>query len=127
MGARLKSGFLIVGLIAVAAACGSKGTEPTPTPDPPAGGGPEPVTINIPSSDGYGLSSFAPDAVTVPVGRTIVWRNGDTVGHTSTSDTGIWNGTINPNGSYSRTFSAAGTFTYKCTIHAGMAGTVTVQ
>jgi plastocyanin len=30
-------------------------------------------------------------------------------------------------GTYSRTFAAAGTYTYHCTVHPSMTGTITVQ
>ena len=36
-------------------------------------------------------------------------------------------GPIAPGGTFSRTFSSAGTFPYRCTLHPGMVGTVTVQ
>jgi plastocyanin len=54
--------------------------------------------------------------------------NNDTTTHTSTGSNGAWDsGSIAPGASFSRTFPAAGSFTYHCTIHPGMVGTVTVQ
>jgi plastocyanin len=58
----------------------------------------------------------------------VTWTNNDTVAHTSTADNGQWNsGSIAPQGSFSRMFPTAGSFTYHCAIHPGMVGTVTVQ
>ncbi|HET9520267.1 MAG TPA: cupredoxin family copper-binding protein [Candidatus Limnocylindrales bacterium] len=72
--------------------------------------------------------AFDPAAVTVSVGDTVTWTNGDGVGHTATADGGAFDtGTIAGGGSDSVTFSAAGTFAYHCTIHPAMTGTVTVQ
>jgi len=48
--------------------------------------------------------------------------------HTVTADDNSFDsGNIGAGGSYSRTFSVAGTFNYHCTIHAGMNGKVVVQ
>jgi plastocyanin len=68
-------------------------------------------------------------AVTIKAGQTVLWKNTGTVPHTSTSDTGVWNSgnLAAATGTYIRTFSAAGTFPYHCTIHGvAMAGTVVV-
>jgi plastocyanin len=73
-------------------------------------------------------NAYSPNPINVAVGTTITWTNNDTVTHTSTSDSSVWNSdSIAPQGSFSRMFSAAGTFPYHCSIHPGMVGTVTVQ
>jgi plastocyanin len=126
MRARAGFGVAVIAVAGLVAGCGGSKNEPSPTPNPgPLGQ--ESIVITIPSSDGYGASSFAPGSVTVPVGRTVVWENRDSFAHTTTADGGQWNSNINPNGSFSRTFSAAGNFNYRCTVHAGMNGTITVQ
>lgn len=72
--------------------------------------------------------AFDPAAVTVSVGDSVTWTNGDGVGHTATADGGAFDtGTIAGGGSDSVTFSAAGTFAYHCTIHPAMTGTISVQ
>jgi plastocyanin len=72
--------------------------------------------------------AFDPAAVTVSVGDSVTWTNGDGVGHTATADGGSFDtGTIGGGGSDSVTFSTAGTFAYHCTIHPAMTGTITVQ
>jgi plastocyanin len=64
----------------------------------------------------------------VAVGTTVTWTNNDTIAHDSVADGGMWNsGLLNPNQSFAFKFATAGTFTYKCTIHPNMVGTVTVQ
>jgi plastocyanin len=128
MRARFATFATCTSLTALLAACGGSGAPSTPTTPGGGGGtGQEAITITIPSSDGYGESSFSPGSVTIAVGRTVNWENRDTVVHTTTSNTGVWSGQINPNGTLSHTFSAAGTFDYRCTIHPGMTGSITVQ
>ncbi len=73
--------------------------------------------------------SFSPKVVTVARGTTVMWMNADTIAHTSTSTTGLWDsGPVAPGASFSRPFNDVGTFPYFCTIH-GMiqSGTVIVQ
>lgn len=129
MHARLTRTALCLALALPVAGCGGGGGYTSPTP---AGGGPPPAAssehvISIPVGDGYGNSSFSPGNLTIPVGSTVVWTNRDTVAHTSTSTANAWNATIEPGGSFNRTFSERGAFNYRCTIHAGMSGIVTVQ
>ncbi len=70
---------------------------------------------------------FSPASVTVTRGTVVKWTNTAFFAHTTTSNTGLWNKTVAPTRSFSRTFSRAGTFKYHCTIHAGMTGTVVVR
>lgn len=72
--------------------------------------------------------SFVPPTMMVPVGATVTWTNMDSVGHTTTSDTGVWNsGALNPGASFQHTFNTPGTYTYHCMIHPYMHGTLVVQ
>jgi plastocyanin len=74
--------------------------------------------------------AFNPAALSVPHGTTVTWTNKDSIAHTSTSDAGgQWDsGIIAPNGgAFSFTFNfAPGTYTYHCSIHAFMHGSITV-
>ena len=73
-------------------------------------------------------SAFNPPTTTVHVGDTVTWTNRDAIGHTSTSDTAKWDSPVLPNGgSFSFTFTIAGTFTYHCSIHTFMKGSIVVQ
>jgi plastocyanin len=105
----------------VAAGCGSSSTSPSAAPST---GASAPNTVTIPA----GTTSFAPATLNVDAGTTVVWQNKDSTVHTTTSDTaGLWNTTLAPGQEFSRTFPTAGTFAYRCTIHAGMTGTVVVK
>jgi plastocyanin len=73
-------------------------------------------------------NAFSPATITVSVNTTITWTNKDGVAHTVTSTTGLFDsGSFNMNGTYSRQFTTAGSFPYKCTIHPFMTGTVIVN
>jgi len=106
-------------LLVLAMGCSSSPSAPTTTGTP--------VSIVSGSSD-LTTTAYNPNPVSVAVGGTVTWMNNDNTAHTSTADNGSWNsGSISPGGSFSMTFPAAGTFTYHCTIHPGMIGTVNVH
>jgi plastocyanin len=73
---------------------------------------------------------FDPTPLTIPVGTTVVWTNQDTAPHTATSDAGsafaFDTGMLQKGQSGKITFNQVGTFTYFCTVHPNMHGTVTV-
>jgi plastocyanin len=115
-----KKGLLIVSIMVltlVLAACSAKSTA---TPIPPSSGSTADVAI--------ANFSFSPDTLTVKVGTTVTWTNQDSVEHTVTSDTGLFDsGALAQGKTFSYTFTAAGTYPYHCTPHhAKMAGSVVV-
>ncbi len=120
--------FLVSAIGLVATACGGYSTpSPAPSPVPVTAGSSTPITIPTGAST-LGNRAFSPDATDVAAGTTVTWTNTDSVEHTSTSDGTGWNsGAIAPRGQFSRTFPDAGTFSYHCSIHPGMVGTVTVH
>jgi len=129
-------------------------TTETVTATFPVGGGPrrialQPATGSMPI-DGSGTSAtntdalasppsvaaasimiagfaFSPATVTVSPGQAIIFTNADAVTHTTTSLAGAWDsGFIAPGGSYTLTLQQPGTYTYHCSIHPFMQGTVVV-
>jgi plastocyanin len=73
--------------------------------------------------------AFGPASVTVKVGSTVTWTNGDHDAHTVTSqDSGgpLQSATINNGETYQHTFTKAGRYAYRCSIHPFMTGTVVV-
>jgi plastocyanin len=71
--------------------------------------------------------TYQPDPVVVQVGGKVIWQNQDTAPHTATADDGSFDiGTIEKGKIGSETFKEAGNFTYFCTIHPTMHGTVEV-
>lgn len=70
-------------------------------------------------------NGFVPKSMTVKVGTTITWTNRDTIDHTVSSDQ-FNSPTIPRDGTYSRRFTTAGSFSYHCSIHPSMTGTINV-
>ena len=72
--------------------------------------------------------AFSPTSITIKVGATITWTNNDSVAHTVTSDSGVFDsGNLAAGKSYTYTFSKAGTFPYHCAVHPSMKASVIVQ
>jgi len=87
-----------------------------------------PITTTTGASAAVDVSGFAfhPADMTVAVGTTVTWTNGDSVTHTATSDTGVWSASLPAGGSADFTFDTPGVYTYHCAIHSSMTATITV-
>jgi plastocyanin len=72
--------------------------------------------------------AFDPSNLTVKTGTTVTWTNMDSVNHTVTSDTGLFDsGELGKGSTFSYTFDKAGVYTYYCIPHhSKMQATVTV-
>lgn len=79
---------------------------------------------------------FDPRSMTVAQGTTITWVNNDEAAHTITTDDFGAKGAppgqfssdpLNPGDSFKHTFDTAGTFSYHCTIHPFIKGTIIVK
>lgn len=120
--------IMIIGLLLIPAACAKLSpAAPTPTTPTPA---PEPslvqgyIEVLIPGRN------FNPEVIMVGVGTTVSWVSKDGEQHTVTSDIpDVFNGTIEPFGSFSYTFTERGDFEYYCGVHGqmGMRGVVHVR
>ncbi len=92
------------------------------------GGGTQPQTVQVHIKN----TAFNPAAVTIKAGDTVQWV-WDEDGHSTTSDTNIWNSGIrNTGATFPQPFPTAGSFPYYCLAHggpggAGMHGTVIVN
>lgn len=117
--------FAIIAAAFAFSACGSSSSPSSPSPSSP-GPGPD-VTINITGINGS--QSFAPSPTTLKVGQRVMWKNTDTRSHDAAADGGAFTTAVLAAGSTSDpvTMNTPGTFTYHCTIHPSMVGTVTVQ
>jgi len=111
-------------VVALAAACGGDGggnggPSGPPTPPPPPQ---DPNTVAIADN------VFNPTTRTVTLGATVTWVNNGTQPHNTVAADGSWaSPNLAPGGTYERTFGAAGSFAYSCTLHPGMNGTIVVQ
>jgi|SRR5580704_10775033 plastocyanin len=110
---------MLAALLALGSACGSSSTSPTTSA----------ADVTISMVGNLGSNSFAPNPTTMKVGQSVAWMNNDTIAHDATQDAGRFTtGTLNAGATSSPVpMATAGTFTYHCTIHPGMVGTITVQ
>ncbi|HTH71294.1 MAG TPA: plastocyanin/azurin family copper-binding protein [Candidatus Saccharimonadales bacterium] len=117
-----RTAFALIATVAIAAACSSPAAAPAATSAPAAA-----ASVNI---DVQGFK-FPPNTDVAP-GTKVTWTNKDSVGHTVTSGTrpnkdGKFDGTLGASGTFSFTFTTAGTYQYFCTVHSSMNGTITVK
>jgi plastocyanin len=114
----LATALLSAGLVG----CGSSGPGGGMTGPP----GPSPQAATVAAT---AQLAFAPGTVTIAPGGAVTFAFGS-VGHSVKFDTGPTLPSditgVNANTSISRTFSTAGTYTFHCTIHPQMTGTVVV-
>jgi plastocyanin len=127
-----RAAIALIATVALAA-CGGAGT----TPATSAG----PATSNAPAAAGCAKSAtagtvaatianfkFSPDSIQAKVGDVVTWTNNDSASHTVTIDSGACDaGTVASGSSASLVFTVAGTYTYHCSIHPSMKGTVVVS
>ncbi len=99
---------------------------PAPTQIPPAPvqetPKPESITVRIRSF------AFNPSIINIKPGTKVTWINEDSASHTVTSNSGslLNSGMISPGGSFTFTFTGAGSEGYHCAPHPFMKGTVVV-
>jgi plastocyanin len=88
--------------------------------------------VDIINGAGSNTSSpgYSPATITVVIGvnNTVVWTNDDSIPHTVTADDGSFSsGNMNPGNNFSFTFTSPGTYTYHCSYHSWMKGTIVVK
>jgi plastocyanin len=89
---------------------------------PPTGGAAGGDTVTIPGK------YFAPSHLTVLTGTTVTWRNDDSTAHSVQADDHSFGSpsSLSTGASFSTEFDKPGTYTYYCTIHRQMRGTIEV-
>ena len=70
--------------------------------------------------------AFSPGTVTIQEGDSVTWTNNDSTPHTATGN-GFDTEAISPGQSSTVPFATAGNYTYVCSIHPQMSGTVVVE
>jgi plastocyanin len=119
-----------------AAGCGGSSTAPNSGGTPP-GNNPPPSPGSTSTNLTVGNNFFDPSATTISVNSKVTWTwdacGGDGYGGQTCTSHGIVfddgaNSGAQSQGTWSRTFTAAGTYKYHCSTHgAAMAGTIVVQ
>jgi plastocyanin len=122
---RLVGSLLLPAAVAIsAAACNSSGPAAYGAPASTAATTTAATATNAATIRGF---SFQPDVLKAKVGVKVTWTNDDTVAHTVTADTNSFaSDHLQPGGSFSFTFTRPGTYTYHCSIHPSMHGSVVV-
>jgi plastocyanin len=105
-------------VLVIGGACGGSSSKSSSS-STTAGGGAA-ATVNI-----QGIA-FHPNSVTIHKGETVQWTfNDNSIAHNVAGPD--FHSNDMSSGTFSHTFTTAGTVPYQCTIHAGMTGTVIVQ
>jgi|WetSurMetagenome_2_1015567.scaffolds.fasta_scaffold35586_5 plastocyanin len=116
---------LVLAAGAFAAACGggtSTSSTTTAAPGTTTGGSASETQVVMKNF------AFSPAEVTIKVGDTVTWTNGDSANHTVVADNGEFkSGDLGQGATFSFTFTKAGAYPYKCGVHPTMTGTVTVK
>jgi plastocyanin len=110
-------------LLPTVAAVALLGCSGDSSPSQPGDGGATGATVAVSNN------SFGPATLQVPVNGTVTWEwNSGGVEHNVTFAAGPNSGNLT-SGTFSRTFTAAGSYAYACTIHGaqGMSGVVNVS
>ncbi len=109
----VRRSFVVVALAVLLAACGSAAQSTPPVTDGPI----------IELRD----NQFHPTQLEVPLGTTVTWwwNDGSFGGHDLVSD--AFSVPEQNSGRFNHRFDTPGTYTYVCTRHAGMTGTIIVN
>jgi amicyanin len=120
--------FYLACIVLLIASCMSAGCYSSPAPS---------ATTAPPASAAGGTSvaiknfAFDPSTLTVKTGSTVTWVNNDGTPHALASDAGspaaFTSDSLSTGASYTFTFTQPGTYSYHCSIHPSMKGTVVVQ
>jgi plastocyanin len=70
-------------------------------------------------------NQFSPKKITIAPGDTVTWTFKGSSAHNVTFDD--FNSKLMKSGTFEHTFDSAGSFSYLCTVHTGMTGTVEVS
>ncbi len=126
----LRAAVVLGGIVAVSAtmmACGTmgpghmRGRMGSSPPQTPVVSQSSELTVEM---DDF---AFWPNDLTVKAGTRVTWINRDAVPHDATEDTGAWASQLLGSGDEDTlAFDRPGTFSYYCTIHPQMRGTLTV-
>lgn len=109
--------------VSLLAACDRVGERPEPAISDGA------VSISV-SADKRGDKAYRPNVLIVKQGATVTWTNHDSIWHTVTSDAegAFGSEPIPSGGAFAHTFSAPGSFPYRCAIPGHqMTGVVVVE
>lgn len=94
--------------------------KPAPDSEAPAGSAAQSLQVTVNNF------AYSPATITVKAGDTVTWTNQGNVPHTVTGES-FDSGILQKGASFTYTFETAGTFSYICTLHPSMKGTLVVE
>jgi plastocyanin len=97
--------------------------QPVNAGQPPAGA---PTPVGVAAKVSIANFAFSPATLTIKVGTKVTWTNNDVVAHTVTFTDVANSPVLNRGDNFSRTFTTVGTYSYICSIHPFMHGTLVV-
>jgi len=109
----------LTSLAILACSSDSTGSNPPPGSD-----------VSIVSSSGAGAFSPNPFTISLATQTSVKWGNATGVSHNLLAGGAVpefSSGNISSGGTFSHTFTTAGSYPYTCTIHPSMVGTITVN
>jgi plastocyanin len=116
----------IIGLTSCGSSAATTTTHGNTQTSPPPGQTPGPDLK--PAAVSMENFTFVPADLTVAVGTTVTWTNNDNANHTIVSDTPAFESPSLAKGDiYTFTTTVPGVYSYHCSIHPSMKGTITVQ
>ncbi len=122
----MRISILAIAAVLAAGACGGSGG--TGSTSPGQGVNPTPPTPPVQTNQvSVGDDFFTPPKIQVPIGSTVTWTWTATAATHNVTFSDATSGDKAANATYQRTFATAGTFSYSCTIHPVMVGSVLVQ
>jgi plastocyanin len=115
--------LLAIALIALFAGCGDD--ESAPNEPASSGGDRVDEIVHVRMKD----ILFEPEHVTVKIGQTVRWTNGDAVAHNVTAKKGadFASDSLSRGETFDAKLDKAGTIAYVCTLHSGQKGSITVE
>lgn len=126
----LAAGVLLVAILALSGCSSTETTTPT-TPKTTPTTTPRSTTPSTTPSSGTGSTvsivdfSFQPATLTVPEHTTVTWTNNGAVVHDVVFNT-FKSPALQPGMTFTHTFDSSGAFTYNCSFHPQMVGTIMV-
>lgn len=111
---KTRSLFVIVALALAVTACGGASASEEPVTDSDGA-----ASVTVEDND------FGPANLIVPTGATVTWEWAQGVDQHNVNADGFASPTQDT-GTFAHTFDQPGAYDYRCTLHAGMTGTVTV-
>jgi len=116
----MRTALLAVTSLAVLACSSSTDNTPPPSSDV--------AIVSGAATKGASAYNPSPFSISLATQTTVKWGNSDGTTHTVTADGAAFtSGNIGSGGSFTHTFTTAGTYNYHCSIHPTMTGTIIVN